>query len=336
MIIQKMLTPLTVNNQSCRPTRTMAPTSITIHNTGNPSANALQHANAQSRGQLASMQMAVHYYVDDTNTIFQCLENNQQGWHAGDGTLATGGNYTSIAIEICQQKGINQVLAFKNAAWLAAQLLVQYGWGTTAIKQHHDWKSAKYPTGKDCPCLLRHATNGINWQGFLTMVETAISEGTAPQPTPPILSYPCAGIVTTNDKSLNLRAAPNTSATILTSMEKGAKLTVLASAQNGWSQVAYDGRTGYASAQYITLNPVPEQPATLAWYRVQVGAYTKKSNADAMSTTLNLAGYDTFVAFANGYHKVQTGAFTNKANAERLAEELKQKGFDVMIVAPSA
>jgi len=178
MKIEQMLTPLTVNGTACRPNRTMTPTSVTIHNTGNPSANALAHANAQSKGNLASMQMAVHYYVDDTDTMYQCLENTQQGWHAGDGSTPNGGNATSIAVEICEQKGINQVQAFKNAAWLVAHLLNQYGWNLDHVRQHHDWKSTKYPTGKDCPYLLRHATAGVTWADFQGMVLTEINAET--------------------------------------------------------------------------------------------------------------------------------------------------------------
>jgi len=62
----------------------------------------------------------------------------------------------------------------------------------------------------------------------------------------------------------------------------------------------------------------------------------EKSNADATDTTFNLAGYYTFVAFADNFYKVQTGAFTSKVNVERSAEELRRKGFDVMVVIPSA
>ena len=188
MQIVKKLTPLTVGGKQCRPDRDMTPTSVTIHNTGNDTANALQHVNAQSRGELAAMQMAVHYYVDDTDTVYQCLLDTQQGWHAGDATAANGtspntqgGNYTSISIEICQHKGINQLQAFRNAAWLVSELLGKYGWGTDRVRQHNDWKSTKYPTGKDCPYLLRHKTDGVDWQSFLALVK----DGQTTTNTPP-------------------------------------------------------------------------------------------------------------------------------------------------------
>ena len=51
-------------------------------------------------------------------------------------------------------------------------------------------------------------------------------------------------------------------------------------------------------------------------YRVQTGAFSKKSNADAMEKKLKAKGFDTYMVQSGGLYKVQVGAYSVKANAE--------------------
>lgn len=67
-------------------------------------------------------------------------------------------------------------------------------------------------------------------------------------------------------------------------------------------------------------------------YRVQVGAYGEKKNADAMMGRLKAAGYSGYVKFDGKLYRVQVGAFSVKANADWLAAELKKKGFPVYVI----
>lgn len=66
-------------------------------------------------------------------------------------------------------------------------------------------------------------------------------------------------------------------------------------------------------------------------YRVQVGAYSVKSNSTKILTKLKTDGYNGFVTKVGEYYKVQVGAFSIKDNADRLAKELKLKGYSTMI-----
>lgn len=80
----------------------------------------------------------------------------------------------------------------------------------------------------------------------------------------------------------------------------------------------------------------PEEPAKILFYRVQVGAFSKKQNAINYQATMAAAGYpDSIVQTVNSgeqtLYKVQLGAFTNKDNATRLRDELKSKGFNAFI-----
>lgn len=67
-------------------------------------------------------------------------------------------------------------------------------------------------------------------------------------------------------------------------------------------------------------------------YRVQIGAYSKKENAENQAQTLKNKGFDTIVVNAKGLWKVQVGAYTSKANAANMQTKVKAAGFEAIIV----
>ena len=70
-------------------------------------------------------------------------------------------------------------------------------------------------------------------------------------------------------------------------------------------------------------------------YRVQTGAFSKKSNADAMLAKVKAAGFDTYMVQVNGLYKIQVGAYSKKSNAEAMLAKIKAKGFDAFITTKS-
>ncbi|MDI6840424.1 MAG: N-acetylmuramoyl-L-alanine amidase [bacterium] len=67
-------------------------------------------------------------------------------------------------------------------------------------------------------------------------------------------------------------------------------------------------------------------------YRVQVGAFAVKANADRMYHRLKADGYDTYMVQGDDdLYRVQTGAFRVRSNADRLANDLKSNGYDIYI-----
>ena len=81
---------------------------------------------------------------------------------------------------------------------------------------------------------------------------TKISHGSnSSNTTTPSASNPIEGQTTEN---LNLRHQANTSASIITTIPKGATVQVLADKDsNGWYKVNYSGKTGYVSSSYLTI-----------------------------------------------------------------------------------
>lgn len=69
-------------------------------------------------------------------------------------------------------------------------------------------------------------------------------------------------------------------------------------------------------------------------YRVQVGAFTEKANADRLAGELKAQGYEVYVTGEPPF-RVQVGAFARKENATSMANELKGKGYQVYIAGDS-
>lgn len=75
--------------------------------------------------------------------------------------------------------------------------------------------------------------------------------------------------------------------------------------------------------------PPPAPPTTGKLYKVQVGAYGDKKNADAMVLDLERNGFKPVSQYDTGdklYH-VQVGAFELKTNAEKLVAILQKEGY---------
>lgn len=70
-------------------------------------------------------------------------------------------------------------------------------------------------------------------------------------------------------------------------------------------------------------------------YRVQVGAYSVKSNAGTQLKKVKAAGFDTYMVKVGGLYKIQVGAYSKKTNAEAMQKKLKEKGFDAFITTQS-
>ena len=87
-----------------------------------------------------------------------------------------------------------------------------------------------------------------------------------------------------------------------------------------------------ALMQGETKDEEPE-PATL--YRVQVGAFKSKANADKQLEKVKAAGFDTYMVQVDGLYKIQTGAYAKKANAEAQLKKVTAAGFDAFITTTS-
>ncbi|QNS22088.1 N-acetylmuramoyl-L-alanine amidase [Bacillus halotolerans] len=70
-------------------------------------------------------------------------------------------------------------------------------------------------------------------------------------------------------------------------------------------------------------------------YKVQIGAFKVKANADNLASSAESKGFDAIVLLKDGLYKVQIGAFSSKDNADALAARAENAGFDAMVFLES-
>ena len=67
-------------------------------------------------------------------------------------------------------------------------------------------------------------------------------------------------------------------------------------------------------------------------YRIQVGAFKDKDNAEKLKTDIKKYGLPAIIVTVDNLYKVQVGAFSILANAEKRLKELQQLGFEAILV----
>lgn len=77
-----------------------------------------------------------------------------------------------------------------------------------------------------------------------------------------------------------------------------------------------------------------EKSATSKLYRVQIGAFSVRANAESCLKQADKKGFSGFIVEAakNKLYRVQIGAFASRQNALNYLAQAKQKGFDGFIV----
>ena len=90
-------------------------------------------------------------------------------------------------------------------------------------------------------------------------------------------------------------------------------------------------RASYATEyfnKYSSAASKKQEQESVKLYKVQVGAFRSKDNADKRIEYLSKLGIKAIFKIAGGYYKVQAGAFSNKANADSLLAKIKNAGFE--------
>lgn len=219
------------------------PVYIVIHETDNYAngAGAQRHAQAQKNGNLST---SVHYY-SGSDGVYQAAEHCDGTFsigkeYGGNHSIKDANNRNSINIEICVNADGDYNVARANAIELVKYLIQTTGISADHVIRHYDAK------GKYCP---RNMLNDPSlWEDFKAQLG-----GSAPAVNEPVAEI-ITGTVITKTDPLVLRSTPEkTSINKLTTIPKGATVTVLEQGTD-WHRVAYGDYVGYCSAQYIALN----------------------------------------------------------------------------------
>ena len=68
-------------------------------------------------------------------------------------------------------------------------------------------------------------------------------------------------------------------------------------------------------------------------YRVQVGAFRSRDNAERLLEELKSQDFPGFLTYRDGLYRVQVGAFRELDNAVRMEQRLRQKGYPTYLVS---
>lgn len=141
MDIQKNLTNVNFNF------RNTLPRWIVIHNTANGTSREGTAYNNTVYFKDTYRSASAHYFVDDGDTVWQCVRDTDTAWHVGEAQSRNGCyNTNSIGIEVCETAGgwftDKEIATLRE---LVRGLMDFYGIPAERVCRHHD------VTGKSCP-----------------------------------------------------------------------------------------------------------------------------------------------------------------------------------------
>lgn len=141
MDIQKNLTNVNFNF------RNTLPRWIVVHNTANGTSREGTAYNNTVYFKDTYRSASAHYFIDDGDTVWQCVRDTDTAWHVGEAASRNGCyNTNSIGIEVCETAGgwfTDKEIAILRE--LVRGLMDFYGIPAERVCRHHD------VTGKDCP-----------------------------------------------------------------------------------------------------------------------------------------------------------------------------------------
>lgn len=90
-------------------------------------------------------------------------------------------------------------------------------------------------------------------------------------------------------------------------------------------------RMAQAIADGILETIQPQQVETPPYYRVQVGLFRNRNNAETLLYRLQLEGYPAYMVYEDGFYVVQVGTFTDLDNAVKMEARLRAAGYSTLV-----
>ena len=194
----------------CIPNVKIAPTSITIHQTGNVGASAKNNHNYMKNINKSGARIASWHFTVGHDEIYQAQSTNYKTYHAG----CTSGNNSSIGVEICMYNDKEkQVQAYKNAIALVKILMAYHKFDISKVKRHYDW------TKKHCPAWLIEGKFGYNWTWFKKQLAASTTQPTQGAFKPYVVKIIC--------DELNIRKEASFDSPVVGVVTKGQAFTIV-------------------------------------------------------------------------------------------------------------
>lgn len=308
--------------------RKITPKGIMVHSTATPGVMAADWFSRWNKSYKAGeikRQVCVHAFLDDKE-VWQYLPWNHRGWHSGGDA-----NNTHIGFEICEPGGFSYSggstmvgydvkkneayfrAAFKNAVDLCVYLCRQYGLTEKDIISHAEGNK-KGIASNHSDVGHWFPKHGENMDSFRAAVKKSLVSEIHKET---VGEFEVGDIV--EIKSSAGRYYPGGSG--IPSWAKGS-YHLITQTQSVGKPVVKGGKTCVLLGKKININSWEDSSGIMTWidkdflnliskgvkaetgafegqklYRVQVGAFANKNNADALMTKLKKAGFDAYMKF---------------------------------------
>jgi len=306
--------------------RKITPKGIMVHSTATPGVMAASWFSRWNKSYKAgeiTRQVCVHAFLDDKE-IWQYLPWNHRGWHAGGDA-----NNTHVSFEICEPGGFSYSGgatmvgydakkyeayfrdAWKNAVKLCVFFCREFGLTEKNIICHSE--------GHKLGIASNHADvmhwfpkHGENMDTFRAAVKTALEETSSVA-----ADFKVDDVVAINASTARYYpGGPTIPSWVKDTYHKFTQITfsgkpvykggkpcvLLGRKVHKTTEIESAGIMTWVDKDELTLiSPVtkaPEVPADQKkYYRVQVGAFSKKENADALMEKVKAAGFDAYMKY---------------------------------------
>ena len=299
----------------------ISPKGIMVHSTATPGVMAADWFSRWNKSYQAgetSRQVAVHAFVDDKG-VWQYLPWNHRGWHCGG-----SGNNTHIGFEICEPGGFsygkgsamvgynvskNEVYftkAWNNAVALCVMLCQMYGLTERDIICHSEGHK-KGIASNHSDVMHWFPKHGENMDSFRAAVRAVLNKS------PDLPSGIQVGDL------VEVKASANSyypgGATIPTWVKTDSYHVVTQVVSNG-KPVVKGGKTCVLLGKKVNKKTGVESAGIMSWI-----------DAGSLIVIVSKAREIYTPKESKKYYRVQVGAFTNKENAEELLKKVKSAGF---------
>jgi hypothetical protein len=322
MALSNLKTKYMTRNDCYTAGRKITPKGIMVHSTATPGVMAagwFSRWNKSYRAGEINRQVCVHAFLDDKE-IWQYLPWKHRGWHAGGAA-----NNTHIGFEICEPGGFyysnNQMVgydvkkneayfrkAWQNAVALCVHLCREYGLTEKDILSHAEGNK-KGIASNHSDVGHWFPKHGENMDTFRAAVKKVLE----PKDSPNVKEDFNAGDIV-EIRAHATRYYPG--GPTIPTWVKGTYHLITQTEFNGKS-VIKGGKACVLLGKKISKEKRVDSPGIMTWVDKDLLAIISKGVEVEHESKRD-----------QKYYKVQVGAFSKKENAEALMARLKQAGFD--------
>jgi hypothetical protein len=322
MVLGNLKTKYMTRNDCYTANRKITPKGIMVHSTATPGVMAgswFSRWNKSFKAGEINRQVCVHAFLDDKE-IWQYLPWNHRGWHAGGAA-----NNTHIGFEICEPGGFsysggaNMVgydvkknesyfrAAWQNAINLCVYLCKEYGLTEKDIIGHAEGHRQGVASNHADP-LHWFPKHGESMDTFRAAVKKALAQKKGSDE-----GFYVGDVVEIKSSARryypggpNIPSWVKSTYHLITQNRANGRLVLRGGKEAVLLGKKVHKRTGDESAGIMTwvdkdilelVNKRAESNPSGKFYRVQVGAFSKKENAKALMDRLKKAGFDAYMKY---------------------------------------